>query len=179
MDCQPFPCDLKYVTTSELNLMDTGTFKGSFWGPRTRFGISGCCSLTGFIRASISSESGGDSMSCQISFEIFLLFFFIILTLSSVCLSQTYNTDLITTNRIYHNMKFFIDKSYCHPSSFAIIITIINCFNGCIPFKIISIRKINFMSFKIGNSFIFVPFVLHMLNLQNKMRDVKLFVYTI
>ena len=159
--------------------MDTGIFRGSLWGPRTRFGILGCFSLTGFIRESISLERGGDSTSFQILFEIFLVFFFIIFTLSSVCFTQTDNTDFISTNCIYHHIKLFTNNSNCYPFYFAIVMTIINRFKCSIPFEIHRFCKINPVTFKINQTLIFVPFILHGMKLYKKYMNVNQIVYTI
>lgn len=163
MVCQPLPCDLKYFTTSGLSLMETGTFRGSFWGPRTRFGMSGWVSFTGFILVSMSSESGGDSTSFQSFFEISLGLSFIILSLTFIRFTQTYYTNVLGTKSIHHHMQLLTDETNCHPSFFTVIKAVIDSFKSCIPLEIDRIGKINLVSDKIGKALVFVPFILHRL----------------
>ncbi len=54
-----------------------------------------------------------------------------------------------------------MDVPQRYPPFFTIIKPIVNCFNGRVPRKILSYRKINAMPNKIGCPFTFIPFVSH------------------
>ena len=177
--CQPFPCDWKYSTTSGLNRIETCTFRGSFWGPRTRFGMSGWFSLTGFIRDNISSESAGDSTVSQSSLVICLCLPFIIHSLTFICLTQAYYTNFFGTKSIDHHVKILSDKTEGNPSFFGVIKAIVNGFKRGMSLEIDSVCKINLVPDKISNPFVFVPFILHCLKINKSNLISKQFVYTI
>jgi len=63
--------------------------------------------------------------------------------------------------------KSVANKANRHPSFFAVIKAIITRFDCRVPLKIDGISKINFMSDKISEPFLFIPLVLHCLNLDN------------
>jgi len=161
--CHPLPCALKKLTTSGLKRIETGTLSGAFCVPRTLGGMSGCISFTGFMRDSMSLESGGDSTASQSSCAIGLGLRFIIFLLTFIGSAQADYTNGFGTTSINHHMQSLANKTQGNPTFLSVIETIIDSLKGGVPFKIHDGNEINVVSGKVGGTFVLIPFILHRL----------------
>ena len=161
-DCQPWPVARKAERTLSSRRSDTGAFRGAFWGPRTRGGMSGCDVVTGFIPERKEPESAGDSTASQSSWVILSgLRFFIIFSLSFISPAQANEENCVATAGVDKRVKTSTNTTKGHPTIFAIVDTIVLGLKGCLPLKAFSFGKVNAMLGKVSDPFTFIPIVLH------------------